>query len=64
MQRRTPDKRVESLVAENEKEALVKEYENKDHLKHLRDAVGYKAPGALLGGYSSVNLVFREELCG
>lgn len=64
MQRRTPDKQSPSLVVENAREALVKECVNKDRLKHLRGAVGYKAQGAQLGGCSSLNRIVREELCG
>ena len=63
MHRRTPDMQPLLLVGENAKEALVKEFASKDHLNHLKGAVGYKAPGAPLGGYSSLILIVRKELC-
>jgi hypothetical protein len=50
-------------VVENAKEVLVKEFASKDRMDHLRDAVGYMAPGALLGGCLSLNLIVRKELC-
>ena len=52
------------LGSKNAKEVLVKEFVSRDRLNHLRDAVGYKVPGALLGEYSSLNLIVHGELCG
>jgi hypothetical protein len=64
MHRRTPDMQPLLLVGENAKEALVKEFVSRDRLNRLRDAVGYRVPGALLGEYWSLNLIVRGELCG
>jgi hypothetical protein len=61
MHRRTPDMQPLLLVGEDAKEALVKEFVSRDRLNRLRDAVGYRVSGALLGEYWSLNLIVRGE---
>ena len=49
-------------MVDNAREMLVEEFESKDRLNHLRDAVGYRVLGALLGGCLSLNLIVVRAL--
>jgi hypothetical protein len=53
-----------SLEVGSAKEALVKEFVNKNRPKHLRDAVECRVLVVLLGGHLSLNLIVDEEPCG